>query len=61
MKVRIKQIEGKHDRSYVTNKGFVIGQVYKVHQLDEEDNGVSIIDGGKRCFLYEHEYEVVEA
>lgn len=60
MKVRIKEIDDRHDYSYVTNKGFVIGKVYEVHDMDEEDNGVSIIDGDKRCFLYEDEYEVVE-
>lgn len=60
MKVRIKEIEDRHDYSYVTHKGFVIGKVYEVNRLDEEDKGVVIIDGDKRCFLYEDEYEVVE-
>jgi len=62
MKVRIKEIDDRHDYSYVTNKGFVIGHVYEIHEdgFDEEDKGVVIIDGDKRCFLYEWEYEVVE-
>lgn len=60
MKVRIKKFDVKDDEAYVTNKDFVIGQVYETQRWDEEDKGVVIIDGDKRCFLYEEEYEVVE-
>lgn len=60
MKVRIKDIEDKHDRSYVEREGFVIGNVYEIIETNEKDNGVSIIDGENSCFLYEDEYEVVE-